>query len=354
MSLSIGIVGLPNVGKSTLFQAITKKQVACQNYPFCTIEPNVGIVAVLDERVDKLANLCQSKQKIYSGVEFHDIAGLVEGAHKGEGLGNQFLSHIRETDLLVYILRIFENDKVINTRNELNPLKDKAILETELALKDLATLEKRLNGLESEVKQNKKGAKEELLALKKAQDLLNKGIFSLDDFSREELKIIQALQLLSFKPKIFVLNGKKSDLKLEVKEHFEQNNLPYLIVDILEEADSAGLSLEERKEFGLSELSSLDSLIKECYQKLGLISFFTTGPDETRAWTLKKGKKAPQAGGVIHTDFENNFIKAEVINWQGLLDMGGFVRAREKGLIRLEGKDYLVQDGDVIEIKAGK
>ncbi len=354
MSLSVGIVGLPNVGKSTLFQAITKKQVACQNYPFCTIEPNVGVVAVIDERVDKLSGLFKSVKKIYTTVEFHDIAGLVEGAHKGEGLGNQFLGHIRETDLLVYILRVFRNDKIVNVRNEVNPIKDKEILDTEMALKDLATLEKRLQGLDGEVKQGKNGAKEEFLALEKAKELLNKNQFSLSDFKQEELKAIEGLQLLSFKPKIFVLNGGAEDVSETIKEYFVKNSLSFLRMDILEEAEIAGFSVEERQELGLKEISSLDSLIKECYKSLGLITFLTTGPDETRAWTLQQGKKAPQAGGVIHTDFEKNFIKAEVINWQTLLEAESFSKAKEKGQVQLEGKDYVVKDGDVIEIKFGK
>ena len=301
MSLSIGIVGLPNVGKSTLFQAITKKQIDRQNYPFCTIDPNIGVVAVPDERVDKLAELTSSAKKIYTTIKFVDIAGLVEGANKGEGLGNKFLANIRETDAIVYVLRCFKNDKIINTQPKIDPLNEKGILDTEMELKDLES---------------------------------------------------DAEQLLMDKPRLFLLNGKKEEIDQSIIDEFEKNNWKYLILDILSEFDSASLSVEERKEFELPIELKLDELIKKSYDLLDLITFLTTGPDETRAWTLKKGSLAPRAGGVIHTDFEKNFVKAEVVNWQKLLESGGLTKAREQGLIRTEGKEYIVQDGDVIEIKA--
>jgi len=301
MSLSIGIVGLPNVGKSTLFQAITKKQIDRQNYPFCTIDPNIGVVTVPDERVDKLAELTNSARKIYTTIKFVDIAGLVEGANKGEGLGNKFLANIRETDAIVYVLRCFKNDKIINTQPKIDPLNEKGILDTEMELKDLES---------------------------------------------------DAEQLLMDKPRLFLLNGKKEEIDQSIIDEFEKNNWKYLILDILSEFDSASLSVEERKEFDLPIELKLNKLIKKSYDLLDLITFLTTGPDETRAWTLRKGSLAPRAGGVIHTDFEKNFVKAEVINWQKLLEAGGLSRAREQGLIRTEGKEYIVQDGDVIEIKA--
>lgn len=352
MPLSIGIVGLPNVGKSTLFQTITKKQVDIANYPFCTIDPNVGVVAVPDERADKLAELEKSAKRIYTTIEFYDIAGLVKGANKGEGLGNKFLANIRETDAIVYVLRAFLKSDIINTLGEVNPLKEKEILETELILKDLETIEKRIGGLEGEAKSGKKEAQKELGTLKKAKDYLEKGkILFEQNFTEDELKIISQYQLLTMKPKLYLMNGKDEEVKKEVIEEFKKNNWPYLIVDLAVEFEAAGLTREERLALGLTQEPELDILIKKAYEILGLITFFTTGPDETRAWTIKKGEKAPRAGGAIHSDFESNFIRAEVINWKDLLDAGGFTKTREKALIRTEGKEYVVKDGDVIEIK---
>lgn len=352
MPLSIGIVGLPNVGKSTLFQTITKKQVDIANYPFCTIDPNVGIVAVPDERADKLAGLTQSAKKIYTTIEFYDIAGLVKGAYKGEGLGNKFLANIRETDAIVYVLRAFLKADIIKTLDEVNPLKDKEILETELILKDLETIEKRINGVEGEAKTGKKEAIKELETLKKVKDFLEKGkVLFEQSFTEDEAKIISQYQLLTMKPKLYLLNGKDEEVSPEIINEFKKNNWPYLIIDVATEFEAAGLTKEEREALGLTQEPELDALIKKAYEILGLITFFTTGPDETRAWTIKEGDKAPKAGGAIHSDFEANFIRAEVINWKNLLDVGGFAKAREKALIRTEGKEYVVQDGDVIEIK---
>lgn len=352
MPLSIGIVGLPNVGKSTLFQTITKKQVDIANYPFCTIDPNVGVVAVPDQRVDRLAELTKSAKKIYTTIEFYDIAGLVKGANKGEGLGNKFLANIRETDAIVYVLRAFLNPDIIKTLDEVNPLKDKEILETELILKDLEMINKRINGLESDAKAGKKEAQKELETLKKVKDFLEKGeILFKQNFTEDEVKIISQYQLLTMKPRLYLLNGKDEEVKKEVIDEFKKNNWPYLIVDLATELEAAGLTKDERNALELTQEPELDSLIKKAYEILGLITFFTTGPDETRAWTIKKGDKSPKAGGAIHSDFEANFIRAEVINWKDLLDLGGFAQARERGLIRTEGKEYVVQDGDVIEIK---
>lgn len=355
MSLHIGIVGFPNVGKSTLFQAITKKQVDIANYPFCTIEPNVGVVAVPDERVDKLAELTHSGKKIYTTIEFVDIAGLVEGASKGEGLGNKFLANIREVDAVVYVLRCFKNDNIVNTRKEIDILKDKEVLETEMILKDMDTVEKRLSSLEREAKSGNKDSIKEMEILKKADGFLKEGKMLFDvGWDEEEKKVIKSYQLLSAKPRLYLLNGEEKDVSLDVLEVFKKNNWPYLFMDVLIELESGDMSREEREGLGLSPEPKLNDLIRESYKLLGLITFLTTGPDETRAWTIHKGDRAPQAGGVIHTDFEETFIRAEVINWQKLIESGGFAGAREKGLIRTEGKEYVVSDGDVIEIKSGK
>ena len=333
MSLSIGIVGLPNVGKSTLFQSLTKKQIDRANYPFCTFDPNVGVVTVPDERVDQLAKLTKSAKKIYTTIEFIDIAGLVKGAHQGEGLGNKFLANIREADAILYILRIFKNDKIVNTQDEINPLEEKEILDAEMALKDLATLEKIPN--------------------KKAIQILEKGEMLYGRIDKKEEEILKQYQLLTLKPRFFLLNGSENELTEEVRNDFENNNFPYLVIDILNEFEIGELDEEEKKDLGIKDESKLDLLIKKAYQLLDLITFLTTGADETRAWTIKKGSFAPQAGGVIHSDFEDNFIKADVINWQDLINIGGVAQAREKGLIRTEGKNYIIQDGDVIEIKHG-
>ncbi len=355
MSLSVGIVGLPNVGKSTLFNAITQNQVDASNYPFCTIDPNIGVVAVPDKRVDDLVRLTSSAKKIYSTIEFVDIAGLVKGASKGEGLGNQFLANIREVDAIVYVLRSFKNEKVVNTQDKIDVIADKEILDTEMALKDLVTAEKRMHSLEKESRTGNQESKEKLEAIKKAFGFLEKGeVLSEKEWTDDEVEALQECHFLTFKPRLYLFNGSESEIDQEVLKVFQKSNWPYVIIDILTEFEAFEFTVEQRKEYGLSAESSLNILIKEAYKLLDLITFLTTGPDETRAWTLQKGSTAPQAGGVIHTDFEDTFIKAEVIQSAKLLEVDGFVNARAKGLLRTEGKEYIIQDGDVIEIKSGK
>ena len=349
MSLSIGIVGLPNVGKSTLFKTLTKKQVLIANYPFATIDPNVGVVLVPDERVDKLAELSKSAKKIYATVDFVDIAGLVKGASEGEGLGNKFLANIRETDAIVYVLRAFKNPDIINTQTEIDPLKDKEILDVELILKDLETVNKRIDGLAGDVRAGKKDSIKENEVLKKAKEFLSQQKVLIDlHFEEDEAEILKSFQLLTFKPRLYLLNGKPEDVP-----NWDVRHPNFLIMDIASEYESEGLNKEERVGLGFSELSGTDILIKKSYELLGLQTFLTTGEDETRAWTIHKGDTAPKAAGVIHSDFEQKFVKAEVIFWEDLLKAGIYAKAREQGLIRTEGKEYVVKDGDVVEFKHG-
>jgi GTP-binding protein YchF len=350
MSLSIGIVGLPNVGKSTLFKTLTKKPVLIANYPFATIDPSVGVVLVPDERVDKLAELSHSAKKIYATVDFVDIAGLVKGASEGEGLGNKFLSNIRETDAVLYVLRAFKNPDIINTQQDINPLRDKEILDVELILKDLETVNKRISGLEGDVKAGKKDAVVEMAVMKKAKDYLSQEKVLCDiEFSTEEKEILQGLSLLTAKPRLFLLNGNEEDVSEEIKNVLKN----YVIVDVQSEHDAEDLSKEDRVALGLPELSETDILVKKAYELLGLITFLTTGEDETRAWTINRGDTAPKAGAAIHTDFENKFVKAEVVYWKDLVEVGSYAKARENAKIRTEGKEYVVKDGDVIEFKHG-
>lgn len=366
MSLKIGIVGLPNVGKSTLFKALTRKQVEIANYPFATIDPNVGVVHVPDERIERLALLSNSKKTIPAAVEFVDIAGLVKGAAEGQGLGNKFLTHIKEVDAIAEVVRVFEDKEIIRVDEAANPLSDIEVIEYELILKDLETLSKRLETAERDIRGNKAGAKEEADILRRFKEGLEKGrtiIKILEaNFSLLELeciqKIIGELQPLTAKPVIYVFNASEKQIQngWQPEENLKKRigDDPYTVVCAKIESELADLSQEERKEFmrslGIQE-SGLDQLIKTGYRTLGLITFFTTGEDETRAWTIPQGSAAPRAGRAIHSDFEEKFIRAEVINWQKLLEIGSWAGAREKGLLRTEGREYIVQDGDVIEFR---
>ncbi|MEK7574486.1 MAG: redox-regulated ATPase YchF [Patescibacteria group bacterium] len=333
MKLSIGIVGLPNVGKSTLFKLITNQEVNIANYPFATIDPNIGIVPVPDERLEKLAKLSGSKKIIPAVVEFYDIAGLVKGANKGEGLGNQFLSHIREVNAVVEVVRCFELGEIIHIENKVDPLSDIDTVNTELILKDLEIVEKRIAKLEGEARTGDNKKIKDFETIKKIQDGLNKNILAINlDAELINEPVIKDLNLLTAKPQIYLLNGAPEDVSEELKAKIKSLQADYLISDLA--ADQ-----------------NVNELIKKAYGMLGLISFLTTGEDETRAWTIRKEAKAPEAAGAIHTDFENKFIRAEAINWEKLLEAGGWVKAKQKGLIRIEGKDYEVQDGDVMEIR---
>ena len=351
MSLSIGIVGLPNVGKSTLFKTLTKKQVLIANYPFATIDPNVGVVLVPDERIDKLSDFSKSAKKIYATVDFVDIAGLVKGAAEGEGLGNKFLANIRETDAIVYVLRAFKNPDIINTQNDINPIRDKEILDVELILKDLETLEKQIGDIDRLIRANKGWTEKQVNVIKRALGYLKEQKVLIEqEWEEDEKEVLNQYQLLTLKPRLYLLNGKPEEAGGTSDVPQLKNSL---VLDIAAEYESEGLNKEERVGLGFNELLGTDILIKKSYELLGLQTFLTTGEDETRAWTIHKGDKAPQAAGVIHSDFEQKFVKAEVIFWEDLLKAGSYANARQTGLIRTEGKEYVVKDGDVIEFKHG-
>ena len=347
--MKIGIVGLPNVGKSTLFKALTKTPVDINNYPFCTIEPNVGIVKVPDERLLKLAEMSKSKKIVPTVIEFVDIAGLVKGASTGEGLGNKFLANIRETDAIVQVVRVFQNDKIIHVHNKIEPEGDVEIINTELILSDLETVKKVRVRIEKELRGKKKGADMQLAALEKIQQNLEAGNLANEtklDLTEENTNIIiRELSLLTMKPFLYVYNV--SDITQELSDNLEKRN--HVKLDIKIEEELLEMTAEEAAELEIK--SNLDALALKAYEVLGLITFLTTGEDESRAWTIKKGWTAPIAGTAIHNDFKDKFIRAEVIQWDKLLEAGSWGKAREFGTLRLEGKDYVVQDGDVMEFK---
>jgi hypothetical protein len=352
--MKIGIVGLPNVGKSTLFKALTKIQVDINNYPFCTIEPNTGIVEVPDFRVDELAKLSNSQKKIYATVEFVDIAGLVEGASEGQGLGNKFLHNIREIDAIVQVVRFFKNDKITHVKERVNPKEDIEIINTELILADLETVKNRIQKLEKSIRTGDKKALEVLDLTKKIETLLNEndleGVQKFIQSLGEDFDLIKDLSLLSFKPILYIFNtNQPTKIQEEIKE-FNLENIPnFVALDIKTEEEILDLNDEEKMELELK--SELNELIKKSYQLLNLITFLTTGETETRAWQTPLDSTAPEAGSAIHTDFQEKFIKAEVIAYEDLIKHQSRSKAREAGLLKTVGKEYTVQDGDVIEFK---
>ena len=363
MSLTAGIVGLPNVGKSTLFNAITNQKILAENYPFATIEPNVGVVTVHDDRMDKLRDMYNPKKFIPTAYEFTDIAGLVKGASNGEGLGNKFLSHIRETDAIVEVVRCFKNGKIIHVEGNIDPIRDIETINLELTIADLDIVNNRLEKVGKKARTTKdKNDLLELNALEKAKENLEKGISLRSvDFTDEELSAIKSFSFLTLKPIIYLANIEEDEIGKEdneyvkaVKEYAEKENSQVVKLCAKVEEDLSELDDADKKEMlealGIEE-SGLEKLVQATYKILGLRTFFTVGPDEVRAWTFKEGMNAKKCAGIIHTDFEKGFIKAEVMSYEDLIKYGDELKVKEAGRLRLEGKDYLMQDGDICHFR---
>ena len=353
--LQVGIVGLPNVGKSTLFKTLTKKQVDCENFPFCTIEPNVGVVEVPDERLDVLAGMSKSEKVIHTAIEFVDIAGLVKGAHKGEGLGNKFLANIREVDMIAHVVRAFEQDDVHHVEGDVDPVRDVETIETELAMADLVTVEKRLDNVQGKMKSGKtKELEFEEKVIKQLHAAVAEGLMANTvELTEDEEVIAKTMSLLTRKPILYVVNIEEGVDVSDWESPLGPDRLT-VPISVKVESEIADMDPEEQevflKELGLKQ-SGLDRLITKCYELLDLITYLTTGEKETRAWTVARGAKAPEAAGVIHTDFEKGFIRAEVILYEDFVECGGEAGARDAGKQRIEGKDYVMQDGDVCHFR---